>query len=69
MTSKVTIKDQEFSQILNEKVINYEWQNSAAKSKANLRTHTFCEWVNEDLLLNETLEPGFPCRNSKALAS
>ena len=34
--------------------------NVAVKGQANLTVGTFCEWVNKELLLNETLEPGFP---------
>jgi len=48
------------NEALNKKVTSYVRQNSAVKGKANLTTHSFCEWVNEDLLTNETLEPGFP---------
>jgi len=28
----------------------------------NLTIHSFCEWINEELFPNETLEPGFPRR-------
>ena len=35
--------------------------NAAMKGKPNLTVSTLCEWINEELLLNETLEPSFPC--------
>ena len=35
-------------------------ENTAVKGKSNLTVYSFCEWVNEELLVSETLEPGFP---------
>ena len=32
--------------------------------KPNFTIHSFCEWINKELLPNETLEPGFPRRVS-----
>ena len=34
------------------------------KGASNLTSLSFCQWVNEDLLPNEVLEPGFPRRIS-----
>ena len=34
------------------------------KGASNLTCLSFCEWVNEQLLPNEVLEPGFPQRIS-----
>ena len=34
--------------------------NAAVKGTSNLTSLSFCEWVNEELLPNEVLEPGFP---------
>ena len=31
-----------------------------SKGKPNLTASHFCQWVNDDLLPNETLKPGFP---------
>ena len=48
------------SEELNEKATRYIRQNAAVKGKPNLTVGSFCRWVNEELLPNETLEPGFP---------
>ena len=45
---------------LNNKSIKYIRMNNNVKGKPNLTIHSFCEWINEDLLPNETLESGFP---------
>ena len=45
---------------LNKKAARFIRANSAVKGKPNLTVGTFCQWVNEELLPNETLEPGFP---------
>lgn len=34
--------------------------NAAVRGQPNLTVGRFCEWVNEELLPNETLAPGFP---------
>ena len=47
---------------LNETVTKYIRENTDVKGKPNLTIRTFCNWVNEDLLPNETLKPGFPER-------
>lgn len=36
----------------------------AVKGKANLTAGSFCSWIDEELLPNETLEPGFPMKVS-----
>ena len=46
--------------MLNKKVCNYVRQNAAVKGRPNLTACKLCEWINEGLLANETLEPGFP---------
>ena len=48
------------SEDLNRKAVKYVRNNSNVKGKPNLTISSFSEWVNEDLLPNETLEPGFP---------
>ena len=45
---------------LNRKATRFIRANAAVKGQANLTVGTFCEWVNEELLPSETLEPGFP---------
>ena len=45
---------------LNKKASKYIRENAAVKGRPNLTACSFCEWVNEELLVNETLEPGFP---------
>ena len=44
----------------NKKAARYIHTNASVKGKPNLTAHSFCQWVNEVLLHNETLEPGFP---------
>ena len=45
---------------LNKKAKQYIRENACVKGKPNLTVGQFCEWVNNNLLPNETLEPGFP---------
>ena len=45
---------------LNKKTGEYVRENAAVKGCPNLRAVEFCKWVNECLLPNSTLEPGFP---------
>ena len=45
---------------LNKKASKYVRENAAVKGRPDLTAFSFCEWVNEELLVNETLEPGFP---------
>ena len=47
-------------EILNRKASKYIRNNSNVKGRPNLTVGTFCEWINNDLLPNETLEPGYP---------
>ena len=35
-------------------------ERANVKGKPNLTIEMFCQWVNDDLLVNTTLEPGFP---------
>ena len=42
------------------KVCKYVRENAFAKGSVNLTSMLFCQWVNEHLLTNETLEPGYP---------
>ena len=43
--------------------------NASAKWKKNLTAVAFCSWVNEVLLANNVLEPGYPRRVSAALVT
>ena len=45
---------------LNKKAYQYVRENANVKGRPNLTKYSFCRWVNEDLLPNEILEPGFP---------
>ena len=45
---------------LNRKATKYVRENANVKGRPNLTTHSFCVWVNEELLTNEILESGFP---------
>ena len=53
---------------LNKVATAYVRQNAASKGRRNLRLPMFCKWVNETLLLNETLEPGYPRKISMETA-
>ena len=48
----------------NNKATKFIRENANVKGVPNLTVASFCEWVNDDLLPNETLEPGFPRRIS-----
>ena len=45
---------------LNRKATEYVRSNDAVKGRPNLTSIDFCHWVNDSLLPNSTLEPGFP---------
>ena len=45
---------------LNKKVTEYVRQNASVKGRPNLTKHSLCHWINDELLPNENLEPGFP---------
>ena len=45
---------------LNHKVCEYVRQKCCVKGQPNMRLRDFCSWVNDVLLPNSTLEPGFP---------
>ena len=44
---------------LNRKAARHIHENASVKGQPNLTVSQFCQWVNDDLLPNETLEPGF----------
>ena len=45
---------------LNKKASDYVRVNPNVKGKPNMTATVFCKWVNNDLLPNSTLEPGYP---------
>lgn len=45
---------------LNEAASDYVRANAVVKGKPNLTAISFCHWVNESLLPNSILEPGYP---------
>lgn len=45
---------------LNRKATAFIRNNSNVKGRPNLTVGMFCEWVNNSLLLDEALEPGYP---------
>lgn len=53
---------------LNESVRKFVRENGCVWGKKNLTCATFCKWVNESLLVNNVLEPGYPRRISLATA-
>lgn len=48
------------NEALNKKAKKFIRNNSNVKGRPNLTVGGFCDWVNNDLLPNETLEPGYP---------
>lgn len=52
------------SEDLNKQAVKYVWQNTAVKGKPNLTAGSFCQWINECLLVMQTLEPRYPRRVS-----
>ena len=47
-----------------EKARVYVRDNAAPRRRPNLTASAFCQWVNDDLLPNSVLEPGYPSRVS-----
>ena len=45
---------------LNKKATAFVRANAAIKGRPNMKIASFARWVNEDLLLNHALEPGYP---------
>ena len=52
------------SEDLSKKATQHIREKASVKGASNLTSLSFCQWVNEDLLPNEVLEPGFPRRIS-----
>ena len=48
------------SEELNKKALKYVRENSNVKGMPNLTVSSFCFWLNNELLPNSCLEPGFP---------
>ena len=48
------------NEALNKKATRYIREHANVKGQPNLTVRMFCQWVNDDLFPNETLEPGFP---------
>ena len=48
------------SEELNKKATKYVRENANIEGKPNLTTASFCPWINNDLLPNVTLPPGYP---------
>ena len=42
----------------------YVRENAAPRGRPNLTARAFCQWVNNELLPNYTLDPGYPRRVS-----
>ena len=49
---------------ISERARVYIRENAAPKGRPNLTATAFCQWVNNELLPNSTLEPGYPRRVS-----
>ena len=45
---------------LNEAARGYVRQNAVVKGRPNMTSASFCRWINDTLLPNSILEPGFP---------
>ena len=52
------------SEELNKKACKCVRENANVKGKPNLTTASFCRWINDELLPNVSLPPGFPRRVS-----
>ena len=52
------------SEELNRKATKHVHENANVRGQPNLTASIFCQWVNESLLPNSNLEPGFPRRIS-----
>ena len=50
------------SEELNRKAAKYVHENANVNGQPNLTAPIFCQWVNESLIPNSNLEPGFPRR-------
>ena len=53
---------------LNKKAREFVKANASVKGKKNLTAAAFCHWINEVLLHNSVLEPGYPRRVSLTTA-
>ena len=53
---------------LNKCVRKFVRENGCVKGKKNMTCGIFCHWVNESLLVNRVLEPGYPRKISLATA-
>ena len=53
---------------LNKKAREFVKANASIKRKKNLTAAAFCHWINEVLLHNSVLDPGFPRRVSLTTA-
>ena len=49
---------------LNKLATWYVRENAAVKGQPNMKLHSFSSWINDALLLNHALEPGYPHRVS-----
>ena len=58
--SKVNINDRVYCGRMKQNMQVYKRENAFVKRSAYLTSMLFCQWVNEHLLANETLEPGCP---------
>jgi hypothetical protein len=52
------------SEELSEKMRVYVRENAAPHGRPHVTASAFCQWVNNDLLPNSVLEPGYPRRVS-----
>ena len=44
-----------------DRVREYVRENAAPRGRPNLTSGAFCQWVNNELLPNTVLDPGYPC--------
>lgn len=49
---------------LNHALWRYVRENACAEGRPNMTALSFCHWVNDELLPNQTLSPGYPRRIS-----
>ena len=53
---------------LNKKASAFVRANKAVKGRPNMKVACFARWVDEDLLQNHALEPGYPHKRSQETA-
>ena len=54
---------------LNKRAVKYVRENAVVKGKPNLTAGSFCQWINECLLVNQTVSTAHQYRNSSEIVA